>query len=203
MTTRLHTIRTRDLASADDVRAPWMLCADGAILTVRGARPQDLPGVALMHKRCSAKSLLDRYRVGGRAPSVVILDEQLRQPLSFVVSSEDGRVVAQAQVLPDTDHAIGSAQISMLVEDQWQLLGIGRSLLRHCAAAAALTGYRQLIAYPGTTAQVIQRLMGTVGTTRLMVDAERHLHTSLPEGARYGLGTVVGATPRGFGAALG
>lgn len=205
MTKRVHTLRTRDLASTDDVRAPWLLYADGTILTVRGATPQDLPGVALMHSRCSAKTLLDRYRVGGRAPAVLVLDQQLREPLSFVVSSEDGRHVAQAQVLPDTDHAIGSAQIAMIVEDQWQMLGIGRSLLRHCAAAAALSGYRQLIAYPGTTAPVIQRLMSTVGTTRLMIDAHRHLHTNLPETARYGLGNVNG-NPVGqgrWGAALG
>ena len=190
MTTQVHTLRTRDQASTDDVRAPWLLYADGTILTVRGAKPQDLPGVAMMHSRCSAKTLLDRYRAGGRAPAVLVLDQHLREPLSFVVSTEDGRVVGQAQVRPDTDHTIGSAQIAMLVEDQWQMLGIGRALVRHCAAASALTGYRQLIAYPGTTAPVIQRLMSTVGTTRLITDVQRHLHTSLPESARYGLGNV-------------
>ena len=111
-----------------------MLYADGTILTVRGATPQALPGVALMHSRCSAKTLLDRYRVGGRAPGVVILDRDLREPLSFVVTSDDGRIVGQAQVSADTTHTIGSAQVGMLVEDQWQMLGIGRALLsRHAA----------------------------------------------------------------------
>jgi GNAT superfamily N-acetyltransferase len=206
MSPRVHTLRTRDLASTDHVRAPWLVYADGTILTVRGSIPQDLPGVALMHSRCSAKTLLDRYRVGGRAPAVLILEHQLREPLSFIVSSDDGRIVAQAQVIADTDHPIGSAQVSILVEDQWQVLGIGRALLRHCAAAAALTGYRQLIAYPGTTAPVIQRLMAGVGTTRLVADVQRHLHTSLPESARYGLGNATGhgVASRRFGtAALG
>ena len=55
-------------------REPWPLYVDGTILTVRGADPRDLPGVALMHGRCSAKSLLDRYRSGGRPPAIVILD---------------------------------------------------------------------------------------------------------------------------------
>ena len=203
MTTHVHTLRTRDRASTADVRAPWLLYADGTILTVRGSRPQDLPGVALMHSRCSAMTLLDRYRAGGRAPAVSVLDQQLREPLSFVASSDDGRVVAHAQVGPDTDHAIGSASVAILVEDQWQLLGIGRALLRHCAAAAALSGYRQLIAYPGTSAQVVQRLMSSVGTTRLMVDAERHLHTTLPESARYGLGAVAPMSVRRYGAVPG
>lgn len=193
MTTRVHTLRNRGQASLDDIRAPWMLYADGTILTVRGATPQALPGVALMHSRCSAKTLLDRYRVGGRAPGVVILDRNLREPLSFVVTSDDGRIVAQAHVSADTDHTIGSAQVAMLVEDQWQMLGIGRALLRHVAAAASLSGYRQLIAYPGTTAPIIQRLMSSVGTTRMITDAQRHLHTSVPDSARYCLGNVGGS----------
>ena len=191
MTTRTHTLRTRSLVSTDTVRAPWMLPADGAILTVRGATVQDLPGVALLHSRCSAKTLLDRYRTGGRAPGVLILDRQLREALSYVVTTEDGRVIATAQVVADTAHPIGSAEIAILVEDQWQALGIGRSVLRHCAAAASISGYRQLIAYPGTTAPVIQRLMLGVGTTRVVADTQRHLHTSLPASAQYGLGNVI------------
>jgi GNAT superfamily N-acetyltransferase len=187
-----------------------MLYVDGTILTVRGATPQDLPGVAIMHSRCSAKTLLDRYRAGGRPPAVLILDKHVREALSFVVTADDGRVVATSLVSPDTTHTIGSGEIAMIVEDQWQQLGIGRSLLRHTAAAALLTGYRQLISYPGTTAPVIQRLMQGVGTTRLMADVQRHLHTSLPESARHGLGTfgsqaisTHGAGARRIGAALG
>ena len=79
----------------------------------------------------------------------------------------------------------------MLVEDGWQRLGIGRALLRHSAAAAAFAGYRQLISYPGTTATSVQRLMSTVGTTRLMTDVQRHLHTALSDHATRGLGTLV------------
>ncbi|MCW2496100.1 MAG: putative acetyltransferase [Jatrophihabitans sp.] len=182
-----------------------MLYVDGTILTVRGATPQDLPGVALMHSRCSAKTLLDRYRAGGRPPAVLILDKHVREPLSFVVTSDDGRVVATSMVSPDATHTIGSGEIAMIVEDQWQQLGIGRSLLRHTAAAALLTGYRQLISYPGTTMPVIQRLMQGVGTTRHMADVQRHLHTSLPESARHGLGNISGhgIAARRVGAALG
>ena len=78
----------------------------------------------------------------------------------------------------------------MLVEDQWQRLGVGRALLRHCAAVAALSGYRQLISYPGTTAGTVQRMMAGVGTTRLMTDVTRHLHTALSERTKLGLGTL-------------
>jgi GNAT superfamily N-acetyltransferase len=182
------TLRALGNVTTDQVRAPWLLYLDGTALTVRGARPNDLPGVALMHRRCSAKSLLDRYRTGGRSPAVLVLDRHVRDPLSFVVTTDNGRVVAMARVAPDVTHGFGSGEISVLVEDQWQHLGVGRALLRHSAAAAALTGYRQLISYPGTTAATVQRLMSGLGTTRLMTDVERHLHTALSENTKLGLG---------------
>ena len=177
----------------DQIRAPWLLYLDGAALTVRGAVPQDLPAVARMHGRCSAKSLLDRYRTGGRPPAIIVLDRHVRDPLSFVVTTDDARVVALSRVAPDPDHSFGSAEIAMLVEDQWQRIGVGRALLRHTAAAAALTGYRQLISYPGTTSGTVQRLMGGIGTTRLMTEGPLtegppHLHTALSENSKRGLG---------------
>jgi GNAT superfamily N-acetyltransferase len=177
-----------DRATAETARAPWLLYLDGTALIVRGARLQDLPGVARMHARCSAKSLLDRYRIGGRAPAIIVLDRHLRDPLSFVVTAQDGRIVGLARIAPDAAHPFGSAEVSMLVEDNWQGLGVGRALLGHSAAAAALANYRQLIAYPGTTAAMIQRLMAAIGTTRLTTDVPRHLHTALAENARLGLG---------------
>lgn len=181
-----------DAAVVERVREPWLLSVHGTALTVRGARPQDLPAVALMHGRCSPKSLLDRYRAGGRPPAIIVLDRHVRDPLSFVVTTEDGRVVATARVAPDATHPFGSGEMSMLVEDAWQGMGLGRSLLRHTAASASLARYRQLISYPGTTAATIQRLMSTIGTTRLMLEGEPHLHTALGEQAKLGLGLFDG-----------
>jgi GNAT superfamily N-acetyltransferase len=160
-------------------RAPWLLNAAGIPLTVRGALANDLPGVAMMHGRCSPKSLLDRYRTGGRPPALLVLDRQVRDPLSFVATTENGRIVALARVVRDSLHPFNSAEISLLVEDQWQCFGIGRTLLQHCAAAAKSAGYRQLISYPGTTANAVQRMMSALGTTRVMTDGTQHLHTVL------------------------
>ena len=201
MTAHTPAIGLSGLAT-EQVRAPWLLYLDGTILTVRGARPQDLPGVALMHGRCSAKSLLDRYRTGGRAPAIIVLEAHVRDPLCFVVTTDNGRVVAMSRVGPDPNHNFGSGEISMLVEDNWQRLGVGRALLRHTAAAAAIARYRQLISYPGTTASTVQRLMANIGTTRLMTDVQRHLHTSLAESAKLGLGMFSdgGAAARAVGA---
>jgi len=176
------------LSPSSHIRSAFPLYVDGVVLTVRGARAQDLPGVALMHSRCSAKSLLDRYRSGGRPPALIVLDQQVRDELSFVVTSEDGRVVAFSRAGQDARHGAGSAEIALLVEDQWQQLGIGRSLLRHTAAAASLTGFRQLVSYPGTTTSTVQRLMAAIGPTRVIAEDVRHLHTGLPDSVRLGLG---------------
>lgn len=171
-------------------RTPWLLYLHGSALIVRGAVPRDLPAVALLHGRCSAKSLLDRYRAGGRPPAVIVLEKYVRDPLSFVVATEDGQIVGISRVSTDTSHSWGSAEISLLVEDNWQRLGIGRALLRHTAAAAAMARYRRLTAYPGTTLGTIQRLLSAVGTTCLAVQGERHLHTALPTTAKLGLGPL-------------
>ncbi len=184
-----------------ELRAPWLLYLDATVLTVRGAGPQDLPGVALMHGRCSAKSLLDRYRAGGRPPAIIELDRQVRDPLTFVVGSDEGRLIALSRVAPDAGHALGSGEIALLVEDNWQGLGVGSALLRHTAAAAAFAGYRQLIAYPGTTVATVQRMMAGIGTTRVRTDGIRHLRTVLGQHAKDGLGTrVAGAGARTVGA---
>lgn len=174
----------------DHLRTPWAMYVDGTVLIVRGATARDLPAVALMHSRCSAKSLLDRYRSGGRQPAIVVLERQVRDPLSFVVTADDGRIVALSRIAQDPAHGPGAGEIGVLVEDQWQRLGIGRRLLRHTAAAAAFTGYRQLISYPATIGAVVQRMVAGLGSTRIVSDPQRHLHTNLPDTARLGLGTL-------------
>jgi N-acetylglutamate synthase-like GNAT family acetyltransferase len=184
-----------EVSFSSTARAPWFLHIDGTVLTVRGATARDLPGVALMHRRCSAKSLLDRYRTGGRPPAILVLDGQLREPLSFVATTEDGQIVATARLAAEAERAM-SAEVALLVEDQWQRLGIGRALLRHCAAAAASSGYRQLVAYPGTTPGVVQQLMSGIGTTRSVSLAPRQLRTVLSADSRNWLGPLTsGSAP--------
>ena len=79
----------------------------------------------------------------------------------------------------------------MLVEDGWQGLGIGRALVRHLAAAAALGGMRELVAPASTAAAVSARLLGEIGSVkRLEVDGEQVVRVLLPESAALGLGAL-------------
>ncbi|MEO9134954.1 MAG: GNAT family N-acetyltransferase [Jatrophihabitantaceae bacterium] len=188
-------VRT-DSRTAALVHEPWKLRVDAAELTVRPSSEHDLAGAAVMHHRCSARSLLGRYRLGGRPPAVLALDRQLRAPLSFVVSGPQARtipaaLVATAMVSTDPSHGSESAEIAVLVEDGWQRQGIGRELVRHLAGAAALAGYTELIAYPGPSRAAVQQLMITVGPTK-MIDSDDggHLHTALRPSAVEGLGPL-------------
>jgi GNAT superfamily N-acetyltransferase len=172
-------------------RQPWLLRVDSQSLLIRPSRSRDLAAVAAMHGRCSPQSLLDRYRSGGRPPAVLALDYQLRAPLSFIATTRDGQVVANAVAIPDEIHGAESAEVGILVEDAWQGLGIAREIMPHVAGAARVAGYTQLIAYPGTTVTSAQHLMIEIGRTRMVPDnADVHLHTALPEAATLGLGPV-------------
>lgn len=182
--------RTDNTELAELVREPWTLRVGNTPFLVRSSTVRDLPAVARMHATCSARSLLDRYRSGGRPPAVVALENSLRQPFSIVVAGADGSVVAHGLLTRDRAHNHFCAEIGLLVSDRWQRLGIGTELTTHLAGVAYVAGYHELIAYPATAVTTAQRLMVEVGRTRMVPDVHTHLHTYLAESATLGLGSV-------------
>ena len=181
---------TKDRHLADLVHRPWPLQVGRELVLVRPSTARDLAGVAQLHRRCSARSLLDRYRSGGRAPAVTALDRALRRPYGVVAVAASGDVVAFGGLEPDPLHDAHCVAVGLLVEDAWQRRGIGGELMTHLAAVAQVAGYRELIGYPATAVAAAQRLMIDVGRTRMVPDADAHLHTYLPESAPLGLGAV-------------
>jgi GNAT superfamily N-acetyltransferase len=182
--------RSEDSELAELVRQPWTLRVGTKALLVRPSSARDLAAVAQMHARCSARSLLDRYRSGGRPPAVAAIDRDLRRPHSVVVTTAQGDVVATGLLDRDKMHNHFCAEVALLVDDQWQRLGIGTELMSHLAGVAHVAGYHELIAYPATAVAAAQRLMVDVGRTRMVPDLNAHLHTYLPESAMLGLGSV-------------
>jgi GNAT superfamily N-acetyltransferase len=172
------------------VRQPWTLRVGRTPLIVRPSSARDLAAVAQLHSRCSARSLLDRYRHGGRPPTVAAVDHALRSEFSFVAATQGGDVVALASLTPDRAHSHFCVEVGLLVEDRWQRLGIGSELMSHLAGVAHVAGYHELIVYPATAVAAAQRLMIEVGRTRMVPDVEAHLHTYLPDSAMLGLGSV-------------
>ncbi|MDT4892477.1 MAG: hypothetical protein QOE97_1512 [Pseudonocardiales bacterium] len=173
------------------VRQPWLVRVGRENVLMRGTSPRDLAAVAAMHGRCSARSLLERYRAGGRAPSPVAIERALRQTLSFVACTARGEIVAIAAAGPDRMHGDGTAEIGVLVEDGWQRRGLARELLTHLSGATYVCGYTQLISYTGTNITAPHRLLVDVGRTYSVPDpTDPHLHTYLTESVTLGLGPV-------------
>lgn len=172
------------------IREPWVLWVGHRRFLVRPTRRADLAAVAWMHRRCSARSLLDRYRRGGCAPTVAALDVELRNPYGVLAVGTDGEVVAVGAVRRDPTHGRRCAEIGVLVEDRWQRRGIGTDLAEHLAGVAYVTGVHELIAYPATSPVKAQRLMTEIGRSRLVREPELHVHTVLSRSAELGLGAV-------------
>lgn len=181
---------TEDRQLAALAHQPWTLRVGRDQLIVRPSTARDLAAVAQMHRRCSARSLLERYRSGGRPPTVAALDLALRRPHSIVAATAAGEIVATGMLEHDGMHGPFCVEVALLVEDGWQRLGIGSELMSHLAGVAVAGGYQELIAYPATAVYAVQRLMIEVGRTRMVPDVDQHLHTYLPETATLGLGSV-------------
>ena len=182
---------TRHRALATAAQQPWRLRAGGRSLLIRQATSRDLEAVAGLHRRSSAGSLLERYRLGGRAPSVIAVAQLLKSPLAFVAVERGGAIVALAVAHADAHHGPNSAQFGVLVEDAHQHAGIGREMLAQVSGAALVAGYDEFIAYPGESVLPAAAFMAKTGSTRIVSDPEvSHLHTIIPSVAALGIGAV-------------
>lgn len=179
----------RALAAA--AQQSWRLHAGGRSLLIRQATSRDLEAVAFLHRRSSAASLHERYRLGGRAPSVIAVAQLLHSPLAFLAVERTGTVVALAVAQADAHHGPNSSRVGVLVEDAQQGNGIGRELLAHVSGAALVAGYDELISYPGESVVAAAAFMANAGSTRIVLDAEiSHLHTMIPAAAAAGIGAL-------------
>ena len=138
-------------------------------VVVRGTLPGDLAAVALLHGRCSAQTLLQRYLKGGRAPSLTTLSDLMHRPLVVVAFAPDGEAIAlasatragagrQGETEPGT-----TLQLGLLVRDDWQQRGVGRALAAHVAASAQLLGVRELVADVASQGLPLRRILDGIG----------------------------------------
>lgn len=178
-------------------RRAWRLATGGLDLRVRGALPGDLAAVARMHGRCSADTRLQRYLMGGRAPSLDLVASMLAQPLVMVASVPGGDVVAlvsglRAPLRPGAQpvHA-KAASFGLVVEDAWQGRGVGRALAAHLASAAYLFGIRELVAETAAATLPLRRVLDGLGPTKAVPgELGSRLHTRLEPSVLAGLGPL-------------
>jgi GNAT superfamily N-acetyltransferase len=122
------------------------LAAGGAAVVLRIGTPDDAEAVSRLHARCSAHTLFARYHAGVRTLPSRLLLRLLSPPRGTTMLAQTGtEVVGLAQLIrtsrPD------EAEVSVLVEDDWQGKGIGTAMIRRLAVLARAAGHRELIAW--------------------------------------------------------
>jgi GNAT superfamily N-acetyltransferase len=143
----------RAAALADLVRAlgapigpTAVVTPDGAGVVLRDSRPTDADAVSAMHDRCSRTTLFARYHTGTRSLPRRLLNRLLVPARGRTVVGVTGhQVVAVGQLISTNDPAIG--EVSLLVEDDWQIKGIGSALLAHLVRAARAAGHTELFGW--------------------------------------------------------
>ena len=135
--------------------------------------------------------------MGGRPPSIATLTAMLAEPLVLVAQAPGGEVVAMAGALSSTMRSgaapVGARALAfgLVVEDPWQRHGLGRALAAHVAAAAHLTGVRELVADVAATTLPLRRVLDGIGPTHSSrTDLGQRLHTRLDVGSLSGLGSL-------------
>ncbi|MFI6444616.1 GNAT family N-acetyltransferase [Kitasatospora sp. NPDC050543] len=115
----------------------------GADLTVRRADQGDKEAALAMHRRCSTDTLRKRYHGPVRDADRYLehlLDARHGQALA--VEAADGQLVALGHLMWDDD----SAEVAVLVEDDWQRRGLGLDLMRRMSALALEAGVQSVYA---------------------------------------------------------
>jgi GNAT superfamily N-acetyltransferase/AcrR family transcriptional regulator len=137
----------------------------GRPVTIRLARPWDAESVAEMHARCSEETRFERYF----APVSDWREDQLRRiagghrGATLVAIADDGRIVGLGNVFPDRPESTGTAEIAVIVEDDWQGQGLGRSLLDHLIELAGRLGFEAVTALVLATNSTMLSLLESRG----------------------------------------
>ena len=144
----------RSAALADLVRAlgtpsvgaTAVVTADGAGIVLRDSTSADADAVAAMHDRCSQATLFSRYHAGTRSMPRRLLHRLLTPPRGRTVVAVMGhQVVAVGQLIGTNDPRV--AEMSLLVEDEWQGRGIGQALLTHLVRTARGAGHGEVFGW--------------------------------------------------------
>lgn len=138
---------------------------DGADAWVRLARPQDAEAVAAMHQRCSQASRYQRYFTPMDSWREVNLRRISGGHRGATLVATDGGtdVVALGNVFPVESGESASAEIAVIVEDDWQGRGLGRRMLEHLVDVAEQLGFASVTAYVLAENSGMIRLLESLG----------------------------------------
>jgi len=131
-----------------------VMLGDGSEIELRMAEPSHAPLIAALHARCTPATRRARFL----SPSPTLTPDELDQ----LLTGESGKAEGVVALTLDGGHAIGlltldpdphgaSANMSILVQDAWQVRGVGTALIRRAVEVATEAGWPELtaMAHPG------------------------------------------------------
>ncbi|HTK63478.1 MAG TPA: GNAT family N-acetyltransferase [Pseudonocardia sp.] len=130
-----------------------VMLGDGSEVELRMVDASHTPLVAALHARCTPATRRARFL----NPSPTLSPDELAELISGSSGKGDGVVAltldggsAVGLVTLDPDGR-GSASLSVLVEDSWQVRGVGTALIRRAVEVATDAGWHELVAqaHPG------------------------------------------------------
>ena len=135
--------RPRGVGSAVTPVVPVLFNTASAVpgIRVRALLPEDADGLRLMFSRLSQETLYRRFHAPYPKVPEWALDLLLgaeRYSGESVAAVASGEVVGHAMYVPSPDGC--EAEVAVVVEDSWQLKGVGKLLLSELAARAKQRG---------------------------------------------------------------
>jgi RimJ/RimL family protein N-acetyltransferase len=142
-----------------------VLLGDGSEVELRTVEPSDAPLLGALHARCTPATRRARFL----NPSPTLPPDELAELLTgrsgkgegvLAVTMDGGHAVGLVNLDPD---GRGGATLSVLVEDGWQVRGVGTALVRRAVDVALDAGWQELTAtaHPGNLR--ITRLLRRAG----------------------------------------
>jgi RimJ/RimL family protein N-acetyltransferase len=121
---------------------------NGRTVWIRLGRPEDADAVAAMHERCSERTRYRRYLTGVGKWRDLSLRRLAggHRGATLVVMSEEGSIVGLGNVFPAAPSDGNAAELSELIEDAYQGLGVGTRLLGHMLELAQRLGFENVVA---------------------------------------------------------
>ncbi len=127
-------------------------------IRVRVATAADAATVTVLHRRRMAALLFALHRAGVPRLPPGWAHRYVSPPRGrTLLADAAGQVIGFAQLLPGPDGA-HSAEVSLLVDKEWQHLGVGTALLSAAHTIARAGGVKTLIGWPLTDPAAAQRI---------------------------------------------
>ena len=155
-------------ATGGDGPLGWLDEVRGGRVVIRFARPGDAKAIAEMHQRCSDATRYQRY-----FSLQEWRDLQLRRlsgghrGATLVVTCGEDLIVGLGNVFPDADAEPDkpTAEIALLIEDDYQGDGIGSALLARMLELAPQMGFDHVVAHVLAENGAMLHLLETTGLT--------------------------------------